>query len=399
MTTYSSLLSYYQTNDFNPVLIELDNDEKWRLHFQKRENLYSHHLKIPLGLLRDKKILEFGCNSGENALVLASVGAQLTLVEPNTDVYGRLYELFRQYGLQRQIDNIVTNTIEDFNTDERFDVVIAEGFLNSIDNRDKALRKIAEFVRPGGFLIFSFDDRYGSLIEFVKQAILYRACQLDGITDMQCDTSLAMAERLFANSYGRLSASRSFQAWWKDQLVNPYFISHYMWSFQEVFHLLAQNKMSYHASSPRWDMADHYRWYKDIENSDRNFDGILRQWRNKFLFILTGKPYSINIPAAASNCCIERVIEDCAGFVDSVSRFVLGYPNQAFNLEIPDSLRHYVATYAENDAIQLFDEAKELLEAARSTNLESIINVYHQSVALNNTWGTAYHYISLQKQW
>jgi hypothetical protein len=72
---------------------------------------------------------------------------------------------------------------------------------------------------------------------------------------------------------------------------------------------------------------------------------------------------------------------------------------QAFNLEIPDSLRHYVATYAENDAIQLFDEAKELLEAARSTNLESIINVYHQSVVLNNTWGTAYHYISLQKQW
>ena len=395
MTNYSSLLAFYQKNDFNPVLIELDNDEKWRLHFHKRENLYSHHLKIPFGLLRDKRILEFGCNSGENALVAASAGARLTLVEPNTAVHGRLHELFDQYGLQKQIDRMITSTIEDFTTEEKFDVVIAEGFLNSIDNRDNALKKIAEFVRPGGFLVTSFDDRYGSLIEYVKQAILYRACQLDNVTDMQGEASLAMAERLFRNGYSRLSASRAFRAWWKDQLVNPYFISQYMWSFQEIFQTLHNTKMSYHSSSPRWDMTDHYRWYKDTENTAREFEEILRQWRNNFLYILTGNPSKDSDSLAAP----DRVIVDCANFIDSVSRFVIDYPSQAFNLELPESLFQYAVASGNRTTIQLFTEVKELLEASRNQDLDTILHTYHKSEILKDTWGTAYHYLCLKKQW
>lgn len=83
MVPTMSLLEYYQQNDFNPVLIALKDQIAWESYFAKRLNLYQRHLGIPLSLLRDRSVCEFGCNSGENALVLAAVGTNLTLVEPN----------------------------------------------------------------------------------------------------------------------------------------------------------------------------------------------------------------------------------------------------------------------------------------------------------------------------
>src|SRR5438477_6019319 len=102
--TAPSLLTYYQTNNFNPVAIGIEhNADAWKAHFAKRVNLYARHLRMPLGLIDGKSVLEFGCNSGENALVLAALGADLTLVEPNTQVWPRLRSLFEGFHLQDRI--------------------------------------------------------------------------------------------------------------------------------------------------------------------------------------------------------------------------------------------------------------------------------------------------------
>ena len=109
-----TLVGYYQENQFNPVPIALETPQSWQNHLAKRHCLYEQHLGIPLGLLADKSILEFGCNSGENALVLAHYGAKLTLVEPNRQVLPRLQALFERYGLSKQIVSIHNVGIDDF---------------------------------------------------------------------------------------------------------------------------------------------------------------------------------------------------------------------------------------------------------------------------------------------
>ncbi len=98
-----SQLAYYQQNRFNPVPIALEDQSAWELHLAKRRNLYERHLGIPLSLLSGRSVLGFGCNSGENALVLASVGANLTLVEPNGQVLPRLKALFKKFALDKRI--------------------------------------------------------------------------------------------------------------------------------------------------------------------------------------------------------------------------------------------------------------------------------------------------------
>ena len=121
-------------------------------------NLYENHLQIPLSLLRDRSVLEFGCSSGENALVLASVGARLTLVEPNTLVIPRLRDLFKQHGFESHIARLSHEEIGDFQTDERFDLVLAEGFLFTLPNRDIIVEKLCGWLSPGGVGVISFND-------------------------------------------------------------------------------------------------------------------------------------------------------------------------------------------------------------------------------------------------
>jgi predicted O-methyltransferase YrrM len=99
----SSLQDYYQRNKINPGEIALDTEERWRAHVAKRTNLFENHLHIPLRFLLNKSVLEFGCASGENALVLADAGAHLTLIEPNEAMHPRLLGLFERFNVRHRL--------------------------------------------------------------------------------------------------------------------------------------------------------------------------------------------------------------------------------------------------------------------------------------------------------
>ena len=123
----SSVLEYYQEREFNPVPIPVETKETWEIQRKKRINLLQNHLRIPTNFIKNKHIIEFGCNSGENALVLADLGAHLTLVEPNDQVIPRLELNFKSQNLYNQIHELYIGSIEDYNPKNHFDLVIAEG--------------------------------------------------------------------------------------------------------------------------------------------------------------------------------------------------------------------------------------------------------------------------------
>ena len=167
---------FYQEHHFNPVPIGVEDAPVWKDHFAKRRNLYERHLGIPLSLLRCRSVCEFGCNSGENALVLASVGADLTLVEPNEQVLSRLRTLFKGFGLENRVTALVEEDIGSFDPQRQYDLVIAEGFLFTLPNRDELLEKICGLLAPGGIGVISYIDRYGALLEMTKRFLLWRGC-------------------------------------------------------------------------------------------------------------------------------------------------------------------------------------------------------------------------------
>jgi 2-polyprenyl-3-methyl-5-hydroxy-6-metoxy-1,4-benzoquinol methylase len=107
------------------------------------------------GPLQGKRVLDVGAGTGENALVLAALGARVTAV----DISSKSLEVLRQRaeisGLAARIETFCS-PIEAYSTDEVFDVVWAEAFLHHvIPNLDLVLNSLETRIAPGGRILFS----------------------------------------------------------------------------------------------------------------------------------------------------------------------------------------------------------------------------------------------------
>jgi SAM-dependent methyltransferase len=392
-TADKSLLAYYQNHQFNPVLIRVEDGGVWEQHVAKRRNLYERHLGLPLALLRGARVLEFGPNSGENALVPALFGGRLTLVEPNDQVLPRLHELFEKFGVAAQIDAVHCETIDGFASTDMFDLVVAEGFLYTLPNRDALLRKLVRLVEPGRFGVVSINDQYGGLLELLRRALLFRACRLNGVEDVQSRECLQLAERLYRDDFRRLNSSRTFEAWWKDTLVNPFYLPEYLWSFPAVHSILRQEGCEFYSSSPVWATFQHYAWYKNFATPAERHEQVLRDWRSGLAYFLTGlRPgYGRQEPAA------EEVVRAVAAVTAGLGEATRS-PAAADNAPpYPVELDRYLAANPDALVRSVNNELKGLFRALRDPAAGAVFDAYERAATVRPLWGTAYHYICFQR--
>jgi SAM-dependent methyltransferase len=388
----NALLSYYQENKFNPVPIDLGNQTAWREHLAKRRRLYEHHLNIPYSMLAGCNVLEFGCNSGENALTMAYAGANLTLVEPNRQVWPRLKNYFKQYGLEKSIVKISDEAIDTFSSSTQFDIVIAEGFLETLPHREDQIQNIINLLKPGGVGVISFDDRFGSLLEITKRFVLWQVCKSEGVKDIISDHSLSCAKILFAEDFQALNASRPFEAWWKDELINPHVLV--FWSYEEIIPLLEKGAV-FHGSSPAWSNHRHYSWYKNIDSPEEEHSQLMKIWRKSLPFFIGGATLAHLNTQEANN----EVINALSEFVMDISAYCQLYPAKSAPPKFPDILYRFFKSYNDpllNSCINELQNIYSMDESAASVNY---IKSYHQSKTLRSMWGTIYHYISFVKNY
>lgn len=386
-----SLLEYYRRHAFNPVPIAVEDRAVWKDHFAKRANLYGRHLGIPLALLRGRRVLEFGCNSGENALVLAAAGAELTLVEPNEQVHPRLHDLFRRFGLTDRIERLEGQGVGQFEADGGYDLVIAEGFLYTLEDRDALLRRLCGFLGPGGLGVVSFNDRYGMVLEQTRRAVLYRACELAGVADPHSAAGLDLARRLYGEEFARLEASRAFEVWWQDTLVNPFLEARWLWSYPEVLPLVEGEGCQFRATSPRWARVDDYRWYKSVEDGASRSLRLRRDWARHLPFFLTG------IEAPAAEPAPAAVLEQAAELVARISRYTTG----ACRIDAvtwPETLGQLLASSAVGGVRAAAQALGRLYAALPGPGAEALVRAWHDGQGLRDLWGAPYHYLSFGRE-
>jgi SAM-dependent methyltransferase len=389
-----SLLSYYRRTGLNPGEIAMDSAAAWESHVAKRTNLYENHLCIPLGLLRDRSVLEFGSASGENALVLAAAGANLTLVEPNQGVWPRLRALFERFGLQGRLEELRGDEIGQFRSSRLYELVVAEGFVFTLPDRDAMVRRMGELLSPGGLAVVSFNDRYGMFVEATKRLVLRRACELAGVADFGGDASLDLARRLFGESHARLNASRAFEVWWKDTLVNPFLASRYLWSYPEILPLVEEAGCRFHATSPPWTSADHFRWYKNVQEPAARHRQVLDDWRRAFGFFVTGLAPRADAPAPSPG-----VLEAVLRLLDAASEYTSGDSGALRDVAYPAALDDYLGALSDERLRGFNAETKGLYEAVRAESLEELLGAYRGLAQAADLWGSPYQYLCFTKRW
>lgn len=385
-----SQLSYYEQNKLNPGQIPLDSEADWVSHTRKRDNLYTRHLALPLPLFRGRSVLEFGCNTGDNALVLAEHGARLSLVEPNSAIAAQIPAHFERRGLQRAIETVSTESLQHFSIDRKFDFVIAEGFLYTLPDRREMLLKICALLEIGGFGIISFNDRFGVLIEFIRKLIFVRSCAQEGIADQLSDAALAIARQCFHADFSRLNASRPFEVWARDVLASPLIDDYALWTYQELLPILDEAGCEVHATSPAWFLADHFQWYKNVPSCAERHAGILDGWRRCFSWFLTGRragePLGERVPDAVTSASSE--------LITAISSYMRN-PTPACAIEYPPALSAFLCADGEG----AFDADLKALFAALSGDASSRVqSAYQAAVRFRELWGTPYHYLSFRRR-
>jgi len=392
---YESLLAYYQEKSFNPVPIDLSDPASWAAHVAKRRNLYERHLGIPLSFLRDRPVIEFGCNTGENALVLASFGARLTLVEPNSQALPAIRKLFEEHNLQGQVVEIVEAGVEEFETGSRFDLAIAEGFINCLPGRDQALENMAGLLNPGGLGVVAYDDRYGHFLEIIKRVVFKRGLSLLGIDDPHSQASLDFARRLFLEDFERINTSRPFEAWWADVLLNQFVSWEYLWSYGEVIPLIESQGCEFHACSPGWTSIDHFNWYKNVPETSQRHKALLDEWRNHLAYFMTG----LRLPPGCLAPAPAEAADSVGRFLERLGLYLRGEGDGAEEIYLPEELESYLVSLGNDKPAfgQFAVELKEVLAALRSGSVDGLVSAYKSAERLRSLWGTTLHYISFIK--
>jgi len=348
-------LDFYGRLNISPVAQDISDLAR---HFERRTALY-HHLGLPPRFIAGRTVLEFGPGTGHNALVTNSFSPErYVLVDANPM---SLAELRQQ--LTRCFDDagnceIVDCQIEQFDSAERFDLVLCEGVIPTQRNPKAFLRHVAQFTAPGGVLVITCI----SPVSWVSEALRRLAAAL--LTDAR-DSIPAKLDRLrtfFAPHLQTLKGmTRSVDDWILDNMLQP-FVGELL-SVEDAIRALRGNFDAY-ASSPRF-LVD-WRWYKDICGEETGHNDVALEQAGMNLHNLMDYRFAFAPREASQN---QRLHELCSAIAD-----VALVPENVRSGATVQQLQETVAQLAQETTVfspatgEALDEFAEALHCYLETN-------------------------------
>lgn len=139
----------------NPVVDALPEYERTTLRMVERRRLatgFAKQIALTTGPFLDKPfadcdVVDVGCGYGYTALELAKLCHQVVGIEPN----GALAEEANRLAAEEAPNfTFRTQSINDFDDRDAFDVAVLDNVLEHLDDQPDALERLSNSLRPGG---------------------------------------------------------------------------------------------------------------------------------------------------------------------------------------------------------------------------------------------------------
>jgi len=235
------VLSVYQKVNPSTYQIEKDTDEfKRRMHFM--ENLFLYRLHFPPKMFHNASLLEFGTGTGEHSLFYLKNGANCTFVEMNHLACTRSDNLLKKYAPDDAVYKIINNSLFNYSSDTRYDIVISLGVIHHTGNKEKAFEIKSNYLKKGGFLVLGIGNSAGAFQRNLQRTIIYQFAKNE-------DDVVSLANELFdehlsrAEKFGR----RDRKAIIYDSYVNP---KHDAARVAEILNWFSNNGLQLYSSWP-----------------------------------------------------------------------------------------------------------------------------------------------------
>lgn len=260
-----SYISFYDSIGEIPVVQDTSNNE---VHFNRRRALYQD-LGLPEAFLANAKILEFGPGSGDNASYLDSLNPPVLDLVDGAKPSIKALKLKKENGILKK-SNIIYSPIEDYQSDQLYDIVICEGLIPGQKEPNLITSKAASHLKVGGVLVIT-TACHVSLFSEVLRRCLYpliekRATYLN-------QNTLDVCVDIFSKHLAHLKfSSRYPNDWVLDCIVQPW-CDRYEYSVEDAIDCIAEG-YEFYASSPRFNID--WRWYKEKVNNNNKCSDLAK---------------------------------------------------------------------------------------------------------------------------
>ena len=266
----TAFVDFYSKNKISPVSQNIDDLD---LHFQRRNSLFSN-LGLPVSLLKDCDILEFGPGSGHNALYTISLmPKRYYLVDGNPKGLEDTEKLLSRYSIPDL--KLFSTLFLDFQVKDSFDIVWAEGCIPRQTDPISILKHLSSFAKIGGVFVVSTANGISYLSETIR-----RLGSFMNLTEsLSLQEKVSVLKPLLEGHLNFLKGrSRPVDDWIQDVILQPVGETKLL-SIPEVIEGIS-DEYDLYGCSPRF--VTDWRWYKDITGEDRNFNknGLDSYYRN-----------------------------------------------------------------------------------------------------------------------
>ena len=266
-----AFLDFYSKNKISPVSQDISDLKQ---HFTRREALY-RHLGISPHLLKNTSILEVGPGSGHNALFTMNCKpAKYTLVDGNPVGVAETQKRLAEYAPRLSPDtelNIIHSILEEFSSEDKFDVIFCEAMLPLQKNPELMLRKLASHAVQGGIIVITCMDNVSVLSDFIRRLMGQAIANPELSAIEQADALVPFFNQHFKNLHGM---NRPVNDWILDNVIQPFMGE--LFSIPNAIDAVSDIADAY-GVSPH--LFIDWRWYKDILDADFGMnDLVIKQW-------------------------------------------------------------------------------------------------------------------------
>lgn len=233
-------------------------------------------------MIEGRSVIEFGPGSGHNSIVTASHSpARYVLVDGNPTGLESTRNFLKSFsGIE-----VIESDILEFNLEEKFDIVLAEGLIPLQHDPKNFFARISSFTNEGGILIITTSDPVSFLSETLRRCIAH---SISPRTD-PLRKRLDILSPIFKSHTDQLPGmTRPLEDWITDSLLIPF--TGKLFSMADAID--AVEDLDPYNSSPRF-ISD-WRWYKHMTEDDPGFKKAFHSsyWQNLHNFL----DYRISLP-------------------------------------------------------------------------------------------------------
>lgn len=393
------MYKYYKQQDVLPTYGNLATDDDLARYESGRRSLFRDKLHLHRAFFKDAQVLEFGPDSGENALVFAQWGARMTLVEPNPKAIPRIREYFDRFDLSDRLIEVVNRGLEDFEAKTEYDFIDAEGFIYTVQPSSLWLSLFQKLLRPGGMFAVSYMERYGSILELSLKAVhacLKEARDLDPVDG---------ARTLFQAKWDSISHTRTFESWVMDVLENPFVRLRTLYDAAELMGDAAAHGFRLHGSWPTYADALAIHWHKEKIPSDDELNAARTHIARSRLGFFFGRKMYMGSAGRAELDDVKSTLDDLLLAID---RQIDG-PDPASAGKCADHLSSVArmigqeTVFADDDggksaAVRTLNSLASIYGAIADGDMDRVQTICNTDAAFIGSWGLPYHFALFSKE-